>query len=94
MADLEKETLTLKTVVLIIVAVVTWVGSLCAVYFPMQSKINDAETRVTNIELRFNKYNFDVLDYKMGEMKIQIDAQGSKIDNIYTIVSAGKRTGR
>lgn len=93
--DIEKSKISLKTYVVSIIVIVSWVGGLCAVYFPMQGKLNDANARVIKLETRLDKYNLDVLDYKVGQMALQLNSTDAKINDILIVLNANRsRTGR
>jgi len=83
---LENIGIPLKTVVVIIMAVITYGVSLATVYFTMKSKVDTATEIASETKDRLNKFNPDVIVYQVQELKEQVKESNSKADAILTLL--------
>jgi len=90
MGDLEKDTLQVKSVALIIVAVVLWVGSLCAVYFPMAENVGKANATAESCKIRLDNFNPDIVVYRLNELDKNVKANNEKADRIIDMLTTRK----
>ena len=77
--DLEKTNIPLKTVVTIVI----YVTSLVGVYFAMKFKIDDTQSKVLELQTKFNKYNPEVMDYRLNLLQSEVSKLNDKADKIY-----------
>lgn len=90
MGDLEKETLTLKSVAAIVLCVITWVGSLCAVYFPMSAKVQTANDTAYSCKVRLDNFNPDIVLYRLNELDKNVKENNVKADRIIDMLTKRK----
>lgn len=83
---LENIGIPLKTVVIIVMALFTYGGSLATVYFTMKSKVDTATEIASETKERLNKFNPDVIVYQVQELKEQVKESNSKADAILTLL--------
>lgn len=83
---LENIGIPLKTVVVIVMAVITYGVSLATVYFTMKSKVDTATEIASETKDRLNKFNPDVIVYQVQELKEQVKESNSKADAILTLL--------
>lgn len=83
---LENIGIPLKTVVVIVMAVITYGVSLATVYFTMKSKVDTATEIASETKERLNKFNPDVIVYQVQELKEQVKESNSKADAILTLL--------
>ena len=80
--DLEKFNVPLKTVVVIVI----YISSLVGVYFAMKYKVEDTQNKVIQLENKLNKYNPEVMDYRLNELQTEVSKLNDKADKIYNII--------
>lgn len=83
---LENIGIPLRTVVIIIMALFTYGGSLATVYFTMKSKVDTATEIASETKDRLNKFNPDVIVYQVQELKEQVKESNNKADAILTLL--------
>lgn len=77
----------LKTVVVIVMTVITYGVSLATVYFTMKSKVDTATEIASETKDRLNKFNPDVIVYQVQELKEQVKESNNKADKILQLLS-------
>jgi archaellum component FlaF (FlaF/FlaG flagellin family) len=90
MGDLEKDTLTVKSVAVIVSAVIMWVGSLCAVYFPMDANVKKANSTAESCKVRLDNFNPDIVLYRLNELDKNVKANNDKADRIIDMLTHPK----
>jgi hypothetical protein len=82
MPDLEKQTLSIKTVATIIVLVIAWVGTICGIYFPMAARVDDANKTANAAMALLNQYDLKLIDSEIQEIKSDLHDVDKKSDDI------------
>lgn len=86
--NLEKMNLPIKTVV----AIVIYVSSLIGLYYVMKNKVDVTEDKVIKLEQKLDKYNPEIMDYKLSELQKEVSGLNEKADKIYNEVVNANRT--
>lgn len=87
MADLENQKISLKTAVIITVSLLTWFGSLCAVYFPMKSNVDAANNTANSCKVRLDNFNPDIVVYRINELDKKVQLNNDKADRIIDMLT-------
>jgi len=80
---LDRMNIPLKTVV----AIVFWVASMVGVYYTMKAKLDEVQSKADKLEQRLDKYNPEVLDYKVTAIQNQIKEIDGKTDRIQQLLT-------
>lgn len=84
--DLDKLNIPVKTVITIVIYVSSFVG----VYYAMKFKVDSTQEKVLELESKLNKYNPEVMDYRLNELQNNVTTLNSKADKIYEIITKMK----
>lgn len=90
MADIENQKISLKTAAIIIVSLLGWFGSLCAVYFPMKSNVDIANTTANSCKVRLDNFNPDIVIYRINELDKKVQTNNDKADRIIDMLNSHK----
>ena len=82
--DLEKFSIPLKTVITIVI----YVSSLVGIYYAMKFKVDTTQEKVIELEMKLNKYNPEVMDYRLNELQNEVSKLNTKADKIYDIITS------
>jgi uncharacterized membrane protein (DUF106 family) len=87
--DINKINLPIKTVVTIVI----YVSSLIGLYYVMKNKVDVTEDKVIKLEQKLDKYNPEIMDYRLNELQQQVGKLNEKADKIYNeVVNANNAT--
>ena len=86
--EIEKKSVTfnIKTAIIVIITVVIWTFSLGGVYFSMKSKQDDQESKIRTLEGRIDKYNLDLVMYRIDKLEDATNRVSEKADRITTLL--------
>lgn len=77
--EIEKVNVPLKTVI----AIVIYISSLVGVYYAMKFKVDSNQTEVIELKEKLKKYNPEIMDYKLNELRVEVTKLNEKADKIY-----------
>jgi len=80
--DINKINLPIKTVVTIVI----YVSSLIGLYYVMKNKVDVTQDKVIKLEQKLDKYNPEIMDYRLNELQKQVGNLNDKADKIYNEV--------
>jgi len=80
--DINKINLPIKTVVTIVI----YVSSLIGLYYVMKNKVDVTQDKVIKLEQKLDKYNPEIMDYRLNELQQQVGKLNEKADKIYNEV--------
>jgi len=80
--DINKINLPIKTVVTIVI----YVSSLIGLYYVMKNKVDVTQDKVIKLEQKLDKYNPEIMDYRLNELQKQVSNLNDKADKIYNEV--------
>ncbi len=78
----KKVTFNIKNLVIICITIVIWTFSLGGVYFTMKAKQDDAEAKIKVLESRIDKYNLDLVMYRIDKLEDLTNKVNEKADKI------------
>ncbi len=86
--DIEKKKITfnLKTIIVVVTTIVIWTFSLGGVYFTMKSKQDQAESKIRVLESRIDKYNLDLVMYRIDKLEDGTNKVNEKADKIMELL--------
>lgn len=78
----------------IIVACVFWALSLAGLYFAMKNDIDKATALAIEVKAKVDRYNLELLNYRIDKLDKKMDDLDDKATNIIDIINDSRRSGR
>lgn len=81
--NIENIRIPIKTVLVI----VAWIASMLGIYYTMKFKLDEVQTRALKLEQKIEKYNPEILEYKINNIENQLNKVNEKADKIQDLLS-------
>jgi Tfp pilus assembly protein PilO len=81
--NIENIRIPIKTVI----AIIVWIVSVLGIYYTMKFKLDEVQEKATKLEMKIEKYNPEILEYKINNIENQLNKVNEKADKIQILLT-------
>jgi len=81
--NIENVRIPIKTVIVIVI----WIASMLGIYYTMKFQLDEVQERATKLEQKIDKYNPEIIEYKIGNIEQQLNKVNEKADKIQDLLT-------
>lgn len=81
--NIENFKIPIKTAIVIIV----WIASMIGIYYTMKFQLDEVQERALKLENKIEKYNPEILEYKINNIENQLNKVNEKADKIQDLLT-------
>ncbi len=70
-----------------VIVIVMWVGSMLGIYYSMKFKLDEVQSRALKLEQKIERYNPEILEYKINNIEKQLNKVNEKADKIQDLLT-------
>ena len=70
-----------------VIVIVAWIASMLGIYYTMKFQLDEVQAKANKLEQKIEKYNPEILEYKIGNIEQQLNKVNEKADKIQDLLT-------